>query len=121
MGRHQAFVRPTLRRHFTALATQRSSARPRLIRRPPTASPLRFGFPGISSVKTRQSPSCRRTAEMDGRIGGIAMRGKCLGMVVVALFVASSTLLGGDETGKDVLKKLQGTWKFISKEMDGKK
>jgi uncharacterized protein (TIGR03067 family) len=50
------------------------------------------------------------------------MRGKCLCVVAVALFVASSTLLGGgEETGKDVLKKIQGTWKFISQEMDGKK
>jgi uncharacterized protein (TIGR03067 family) len=59
--------------------------------------------------------------DLDLQIGGIDMRGKCLCVVAVAFFVASSTLLGGEETGKDVLKKIQGTWKFVSKEMDGKK
>src|SRR5262245_25873941 len=55
------------------------------------------------------------------------MRGKYLYVVaiaslVMAALVASGPLQGGGgkETGESVLKQLQGTWKFIAQEMDGK-
>jgi uncharacterized protein (TIGR03067 family) len=50
------------------------------------------------------------------------MRGKFLWVVVVALLAAGGTLQGevGKDAGDDVLKKIQGTWKFVSQEMDGK-
>src|SRR5581483_3471826 len=50
------------------------------------------------------------------------MRGKCLWVVVVASLAACGTLRGEGEkgAGKDVLKEIQGTWKFVSQEMDGK-
>jgi uncharacterized protein (TIGR03067 family) len=50
------------------------------------------------------------------------MRGKCLWIVAVASLVAGGTLLGGDEktAGALELKKIQGTWKFTSQEMEGK-
>ena len=49
------------------------------------------------------------------------MFGKRLGVVAVALLVAGGTLLGGgNEAGEKDLKKIQGTWKFISQEMEGK-
>src|SRR4051812_3915483 len=50
------------------------------------------------------------------------MRRLCLCVLVVALLGAGGTLLGGDakQTGDDVLKKLQGTWKFVAQEMHGK-
>src|SRR5262249_2122060 len=49
------------------------------------------------------------------------MRGKCL-WVVVASLAAGGTLQGGGgkDAGEDVLKKIQGTWKFVSQERDGK-
>jgi uncharacterized protein (TIGR03067 family) len=50
------------------------------------------------------------------------MRGKCLWVVVVASLAAGRTLQGGSgkDAGEDVLMKIQGTWKFVSQEMDGK-
>jgi uncharacterized protein (TIGR03067 family) len=50
------------------------------------------------------------------------MLGKCLWVVVVASLAAGEALQGegGKDAGKDVLKKIQGTWKFVSQEMDGK-
>jgi uncharacterized protein (TIGR03067 family) len=50
------------------------------------------------------------------------MRGKCLWVVVIASLAAGRTLQGGGGTdaGEDVLKKIQGTWKFVSQEMEGK-
>jgi uncharacterized protein (TIGR03067 family) len=46
------------------------------------------------------------------------MRGKYLCAVSIVSLAAVGTLLGGG--GQDDLKKLQGTWKFVSQEMDGK-
>jgi hypothetical protein len=42
--------------------------------------------------------------------------------VVVASLAAGGTLRGegGKDTSEDVLKKIQGTWKFVAQEMDGK-
>jgi len=50
------------------------------------------------------------------------MRGKCLCVAAIALLVAGGTLHGGggDEAGEKDLKKIQGTWKFVSQEMEGK-
>ncbi len=50
------------------------------------------------------------------------MRGKCLGLVTVALLAAGGTLLGGDaKKGSTAeLKKIQGTWRFTAEVMDGK-
>lgn len=55
------------------------------------------------------------------------MRGRCLYALAIASLVitalaASGPLQGGGgkETGESVLKQLQGTWKFIAQEMDGK-
>ena len=50
------------------------------------------------------------------------MRGKCLWVVVVASLAAGGTSRGEGEkgAGEDVLKEIQGTWKFVSQEMDGK-
>src|SRR5262245_5409865 len=49
------------------------------------------------------------------------MRAKCLGLFAVALLAAGGTSLGGGKDGGDkVLKEIQGTWKFIAQEMDGK-
>jgi uncharacterized protein (TIGR03067 family) len=49
------------------------------------------------------------------------MRGKSLWVVVASLAVGGP-LQGGDgkDADEDVLKKLQGTWKFVSQEMEGK-
>ena len=48
------------------------------------------------------------------------MRTTCLWIVTIALFTAGSPVLGGGkDTGEDVLKKIQGTWKFLSHEMNG--
>jgi uncharacterized protein (TIGR03067 family) len=50
------------------------------------------------------------------------MREKYLFVVVIALLTAGGTLLGGggSQASDNELKKLQGTWQFISQEMDGK-
>jgi uncharacterized protein (TIGR03067 family) len=47
---------------------------------------------------------------------------KCLGLVVIAWLAASGSLLGGGgkEAGEKELKKIQGTWRFIFQEMEGK-
>jgi uncharacterized protein (TIGR03067 family) len=49
------------------------------------------------------------------------MRGKCLWVVVIAALAAGGTVRsgGGKEAGEDVLKKIQGTWTFVSQEMEG--
>src|SRR5262245_9754138 len=46
------------------------------------------------------------------------MRTPCLCVFAIALLAAGGTALGGGD--KDDLKKIQGTWKFVSQEMDGK-
>jgi uncharacterized protein (TIGR03067 family) len=50
------------------------------------------------------------------------MRGKYLSVVAVASLVMGGTLLGGggNQASDNELKKIQGTWQFISQEMDGK-
>jgi uncharacterized protein (TIGR03067 family) len=50
------------------------------------------------------------------------MRGKCLWVIVVASLAAGGTVQGkaGKDAGEDVLKKIQGTWKFVSQEVEGK-
>ena len=50
------------------------------------------------------------------------MRGKCLWVVVFAAFAAGGTSQGQErkDAGGDVLKQIQGTWKFTSQEVDGK-
>jgi len=50
------------------------------------------------------------------------MRRKNLWVVALVSLAVSATWQGvrAEETGADVLKKLQGTWKFVSQEMDGK-
>jgi uncharacterized protein (TIGR03067 family) len=49
------------------------------------------------------------------------MRGKCLCVVAVASLTAGGTLLGGGKgAGENELKKLQGTWRFVSQEKEGK-
>jgi uncharacterized protein (TIGR03067 family) len=50
------------------------------------------------------------------------MRGKFLWVVVVASLAAGGALQGegGKDAGEDVLKKIQGTWKFASQELEGK-
>jgi uncharacterized protein (TIGR03067 family) len=49
------------------------------------------------------------------------MRGSILWLVAIVLFASADTSPGGGkDPGAAVLKKLQGTWKFIAQEMDGK-
>jgi uncharacterized protein (TIGR03067 family) len=49
------------------------------------------------------------------------MRGMCLSTVVIALLAASGILQGSaQKPGDDELKKIQGTWQFVSQEMEGK-
>jgi uncharacterized protein (TIGR03067 family) len=50
------------------------------------------------------------------------MRGKYLWIIVVASLTVGGALRGegGNDAGEDVLKKIQGTWKFVAQEMDGK-
>jgi uncharacterized protein (TIGR03067 family) len=50
------------------------------------------------------------------------MRGTCLWVVVLAAGAAGGHSLGQErkDAGGDVLKQLQGTWKFTSQEVDGK-
>src|SRR5262249_49561968 len=50
------------------------------------------------------------------------MRGKCLWVIVVASLAAGGTVQGkaGKNAGEDVLKKIQGIWKFVSQEVEGK-
>ncbi|HYT93395.1 MAG TPA: TIGR03067 domain-containing protein [Gemmataceae bacterium] len=50
------------------------------------------------------------------------MRGTILWIVAIASLAAGgpSPAGGGKETGEDVLKKIQGTWRFVAKEVDGK-
>ena len=49
------------------------------------------------------------------------MRGTCLCFLVIASLAAGGTLLGDDkDAGENELKKLQGTWQFVSHEMRGK-
>ena len=50
------------------------------------------------------------------------MRGKCLCVVAVVSLAVGGPLQGGDgeDNGNDVLKKIQGTWKFVSQELEGK-
>jgi uncharacterized protein (TIGR03067 family) len=50
------------------------------------------------------------------------MCGKCLCVVVIASLAAGGSSLGagGKEAGENELKKIQGTWKFVSHEMAGK-
>ncbi len=47
------------------------------------------------------------------------MRIKCLWVVVVISLMTGGVLQGKD-SGEDVLKKIQGTWKFVSQSRDGK-
>lgn len=51
------------------------------------------------------------------------MRGTCLCVVLLAAIVAGQGLVGAGakQTGDDVLKNIQGTWRFVAHEMDGKK
>ena len=50
------------------------------------------------------------------------MRGNCLWVVVLAAFIAGGISPGQErkDAGGDVLKQIQGTWKFTSQEVDGK-
>ncbi len=50
------------------------------------------------------------------------MSGKRLWVIIVASLAVSGIVRGEDKKdgGDDVLKKIQGTWKFVSQEMDGK-
>jgi uncharacterized protein (TIGR03067 family) len=49
------------------------------------------------------------------------MRATGVCIVAIALFLASGNLQGGGkDPGQAVLKKIQGTWKFIAQTMDGK-
>ena len=50
------------------------------------------------------------------------MRGMCLTAVAILAFSTGGTSLGGGakETNESMLKKIQGTWQFVSQEMDGK-
>jgi uncharacterized protein (TIGR03067 family) len=50
------------------------------------------------------------------------MRGTCLWVVVLAAVAADDTSLGQErkDAAGDILKQLQGTWKFTSQEVDGK-
>ena len=50
------------------------------------------------------------------------MRSKCLWVVVVGSLLAGGILQSavGKDTGDDVLKNIQGTWKFVSQSRDGK-
>jgi uncharacterized protein (TIGR03067 family) len=52
----------------------------------------------------------------------ISMRSKCLWFVVLASLAVSGKMQGADriDGSEDVLKKIQGTWKFVSQEVDGK-
>lgn len=47
------------------------------------------------------------------------MRSKCIGLVVIALVGVGTLLANGMQTGDDVLKKIQGTWKFTEQSMGG--
>ena len=50
------------------------------------------------------------------------MRGTCLSIVAFALLAAGSPLLGGNkDSGASVLKKIQGTWRFVAHEANGQK
>jgi uncharacterized protein (TIGR03067 family) len=50
------------------------------------------------------------------------MRGTCLSIVALALLAAGAPLLGGNkDSGASDLKKIQGTWRFVSHEANGKK
>jgi uncharacterized protein (TIGR03067 family) len=50
------------------------------------------------------------------------MRSNCKWIVVFASLVVGGLLpgRGAADGGEDILKKIQGTWKFVSQEMDGK-
>jgi uncharacterized protein (TIGR03067 family) len=50
------------------------------------------------------------------------MPGKYLCVVAVTLLAMAGTLLGGggNQASDNELKKIQGTWQFVSQEMDGK-
>ena len=50
------------------------------------------------------------------------MRGTCLCVVAVVSLTVSGTLVsgGGQDAGQEDLKKIQGTWQFLSQEMEGK-
>jgi uncharacterized protein (TIGR03067 family) len=50
------------------------------------------------------------------------MRGLNLGLGAAAALVTGGALLAGGagETGKDVLRKIQGTWQFVEHDMNGK-
>ncbi len=50
------------------------------------------------------------------------MRGTYLCIVVIASLAAGGLLQGGggQKAGEDELKKIQGTWQFVSQEMEGK-
>lgn len=48
------------------------------------------------------------------------MRAMSLTLAAFVLLAAGGALLGGGEAGEKDLKKIQGTWQFISQEMDGK-
>ena len=49
------------------------------------------------------------------------MRGKCLLVFVLACLATGGTLQSvcGTDASDDVLKQLQGTWQFVSQEVDG--
>jgi uncharacterized protein (TIGR03067 family) len=48
------------------------------------------------------------------------MRGTCLWLGALGLFAAGSPLLGGGkDADENVLKKIQGTWRFVSHEANG--
>jgi uncharacterized protein (TIGR03067 family) len=48
------------------------------------------------------------------------MRARTLCALGMLSLVAGGGLLGGEDAGKNDLKKLQGTWRFISQEIEGK-
>jgi uncharacterized protein (TIGR03067 family) len=48
------------------------------------------------------------------------MRSKCFGLAVITLVATVGTVLASSmQTGDDVLKKIQGTWKFTEHMMNG--
>ena len=48
------------------------------------------------------------------------MSRQLLCVLTIAAFMVGGPLQGGGKKGDDVLKKIQGTWQFVSQKMDGK-
>src|SRR5437870_4349868 len=80
-------------------------------------------YPQYPSRQSRHHPECAACQSLASFFNTrrFPMRGTCLGFFAGLAVIAGSTLAGGGDKAADgELKKIQGAWKFLAHERDGK-